>query len=419
MAVSPPGQLLPPFLAPMARVVITACFWLAVPAAAEPFIPQDDAQILERLPARPADDPRLSQLRRLRAALAEDPADLELAIALGWRYVEIGRAEADPRYYGYAQAALAPWWRLPQPPPGVLLLRATLRQNRHDFAGALEDLERLLRIQPRNARAWLTRSVALQVRGDVEAAIDSCLPLRRSDPLLAAGCVAGAAGLAGRAGESYELLRRTLENAALVSSPAATVERRLWALTTLAEIAERLGRNDAAERHFRDALALGRRDIYLLGAYTDFLLDRGRAREVVELLAGEVRPDALLLRLALAEAELGSPELEPHLETLRARFTEARRRGDGLHLGAEARFRLHLEDDARGALRVALDNWSHQREPIDARLVLEAALAANDPEAARPVLELLERTGLEDVRLDALSRRLAALRHGLDQEITR
>lgn len=414
------------------RMLITAAFLMlaAGPASAEPFIPQDGTQILERLPTRLKGDPRMAESRRLRAALSENPTNVELAIELAWHYVEIGRAEADPRYYGYAQAALEPWWTLPQPAPGILLLRATLSQNRHDFSAALEDLERLLRLQPRNAQAWLTRAVVLQVQGEIEAAIESCLPVRRANPLLAAGCMASTASLGGRAEESYALLSRTLENASLVSLSVAStgprlrpdvassprrakgVATELWATTTLAKIAERLGHDEAAERHFRDGLALGQRDVYLLGAYADFLLDRGRASEVVALLAGESRADALLLRLALAEVKVGAPEAAAHVETLRARFSEARRRGDGLHLGSESRFRLHLEGDAQEALRLALDNWEEQREPIDARLVLEAALATGDGAAALPVVEFIERIGLEDVRLAVLTRRL-------QEEITR
>ncbi len=367
--------------------------------AAEPFIPSDDAVVLERLPASSSGD---RQMAELRAALAENPTDVETAADLAWHYVAIGRAEADPRYYGYAQAALAPWWSRPLPPPEVLLLRATLRQNRHDFSGALEDLDRLLSVEPRNVQAWLTRATIQQVRGDVEGALRSCQPLRRSDPLLAAGCMASAASLGGRAEQSYDLLSRTLDNATAVSSRSASVETRLWVLTTLGEIAERLGRDEQAEQHFGDALALGQRDVYLLGAWTDFLLDHDRGAEVVGLLAEERRADSLLLRLALAQGRLGQ---DAHVETLKRRFAEAQRRDDGLHSGAEARFRLHLLDDAAGALRLALDNWQHQREPIDARLVLEAALGAGAPEAARPVIEFIERTGLEDVRLAALTSR--------------
>jgi hypothetical protein len=57
-------------------------------------------------------------------------------------------------------------------------------------------------------------------------------------------------------------------------------------------------------------------------------------------------------------------------------------------------------------LKLALLNWQNQREPIDARLVLEAALAARDPQAARPVLEWMQRHRVEHRTLEQLARRL-------------
>jgi hypothetical protein len=62
--------------------------------------------------------------------------------------------------------------------------------------------------------------------------------------------------------------------------------------------------------HFKEALALGVRDVYLLGAYADFLLDRDRPQEVRSLLEKEVRIDPLLLSLALAEQSARPVQLE-------------------------------------------------------------------------------------------------------------
>ena len=73
---------------------------------------------------------------------------------------------------------------------------------------------------------------------------------------------------------------------------------------------------------------------------------------------------------------------------------------------AEARFALRILDDKPRALRLALENWRLQKEPGDARLVLEAALAAEAPEEARPVLDWLAETGIEDVAIRSLGRRL-------------
>jgi Tfp pilus assembly protein PilF len=177
-------------------------------------------------------------------------------------------------------------------------------------------------------------------------------------------------------------------------------------LTGLAEIAVRADDAAAAERDFRAALALGIKDAYLLGAYADFLLDRGRPAEARELLAGETRADPLLLRLALAEQALGAPELAAHVDALTARFAASRMRGDTVHRREEARFTLHLLNDPATALQLAAENWRVQRETWDARLVLEAALAADEPSAAADVLDWLKATGLDDPQIARLVRRL-------------
>ena len=92
--------------------------------------------------------------------------------------------------------------------------------------------------------------------------------------------------------------------------------------------------------------------------------------------------DGLLLRYALALRAQGAAEADQYVEQLRARFEASRRRGDRVHLREEARFALHLEGDPRTALALAADNWMVQKEPADARILLEAALAANDHAAA-------------------------------------
>jgi hypothetical protein len=375
---------------------------LVVPDAgrAEPFVPDSDALVLERMPA--AGDDLTRQLRDRRADLARNPDDLELALSLAAGYVRLGRREADPRYDGYAQAALAPWWNLAAPPIPVLLVRATLAQRRHDFAGALADLERVVAQAPRHPQAWLAKATILGVQGEPAQAQRSCAQLAGTvESLIEAACAAGAYGWGGRARDAYRVLRDVLSR-----SPGAAPEIRVWALTILGELATQQADAAAAERHFRDALALELRDPYLLGAYADFLLDEDRPAEVLALLEGETRVDPLLLRLSLAEQRLGAEGLEEHVALLQARFDAARRRGDSVHLREEARFTLNLLDRPARALQLALDNWTTQREPADARILLEAALAAGDPAAAGPVLEWLDRTGLEHVRIKALADQL-------------
>jgi Tfp pilus assembly protein PilF len=370
-------------------------------AVAQPFVPTDDAIVLERVPVSSGSDRR--ELRAMRESLASSPQNHDLAAALARRYIALGRADADPRYNGWAQAALQPWWEMAEPPIDVLVLRATILQNRHEFDAALRDLDRALARAPSNAQAWLTKATILRVQGKPREAAASCASLFGStDALTAITCLADATSLAGKARAGYERLSEAF------SAQAEHVEpvRRLWTLTVLGEIAGRLGDAALADWHFREAVSLGVRDIYLSAAYADELLDQGRAADARAFLAGQTAADTLLLRLAIAEKRLADREAEKHGQMLQARIEAARARGERLHLREEARFTLELLGDPPAALRLAEENWRVQREPADARIMLEAALAAGSPVSARPVLARLDETGLEDVHLRSLAEKL-------------
>jgi hypothetical protein len=79
-------------LAPAARHVLLS---VAGPALAAPFVPTDPDQVLERLPLA-ATDSKTRELQGLRRQLAERPDDLDLALRVARRNLEIGRTEADP-----------------------------------------------------------------------------------------------------------------------------------------------------------------------------------------------------------------------------------------------------------------------------------------------------------------------------------
>jgi hypothetical protein len=180
-------------------------------------------------------------------------------------------------------------------------------------------------------------------------------------------------------------------------------------LTRLAEIEERRGDAVAADTAYRAALAVDGRDFYLLAAYADFLLDQGRAAQASTLLAGREKVDVLLLRLALAAQQQRAASLAGYQRELMARFDAARRLGDALHEKEEARFALALQGDVARALTLARGNYAQQREPADARILLEAALAARDKAAAEPALRWLAESRIEAPRLQALAEQLRRL----------
>jgi tetratricopeptide (TPR) repeat protein len=362
--------------------------------AAAAFVPTDDAQVLERLPLRAAAQNR--DLDRLKAAALAAPRDANAATALANAYYQIARAEGDPRYLGYAQAALKPWWNDAQAPTPVLVARATILQSDHQFERALADLDRALAREPRNGRALLVRATVLTVQGKYAQARAECPKLYGVAPELYVGiCVATVDSLTGKAAQAMASLERLMHNA------GATPEARAWGASTLGEIAARRG-DVTAETQFRAALAIDPRDLYTIGAYSDWLLDNKRPAEVIPLVRNDARVDGLLLRLALAQAATGQPEARATIEILRSRYAASRARGDTVHRREEARFALWLASDPATALRLATENWAVQREPADLRVLAEAAAATNDATAKSTVRQWLAETGLEYPAVDAL-----------------
>ena len=364
----------------------------ARPILAAPAIPTDDSQVLQRV--LPSADPRLQAIREKSAALAQHPGDPDISLDLATRQLSIGVAEADPRFVGYAQGTLAPWWREPEPPVPFRVLRARILQAQHDFPAAKHDLQAVLAIDPNHVDAHLVLAGVSETTGDLATAHTECDDLARIRPTLAAtACMASVDSVSGHAEQASEALELATARAS-----AHDPSLQCWALTILAEIAERRG-DPAADGHFKDALAASPADVYTLTAYADYLLDQKRPAEVTKLLAGKNRIDALLLRLALAARYTGTPEAGPYAEELAARYAAARARGEQLHLRDESRFELELRHQPQRALELARQNWEMQRTPLDARIYLEAALAAKDIVSIKIVADWAASTGLEDSRL--------------------
>jgi Tfp pilus assembly protein PilF len=377
----------------------------ALSVAAAPQLPKDDSIVLERLPSKAA-DPAAAELKRLRAAASAAPESVDAAARLARRYFELAMAEGDPRYVGYAEAVLRRWPETASTPAELLVLQGLLRQYRHDFDRGLVDFDLALSSDPANTEALAWRAAILMVRADYAGARRECERLaEHSTALHATACAAYIEATTGQARRAHERLA-----AALAARSDVPPEFQVWVLTRLAEMAWRYGDPATADRHFRAALALGLDDNFLLAAYADFLLEQKRAGEVAALLKRWVRSDTLLLRLALAERALGLPEAAGHTRTLGERFAEASLRGERLHLQEEARYLLDLKGDAPAALAAAAENYQTQREPRDALVLLEAALAAREPAAAAPALKWLDETGFEGTRIREVAGKLKGMK---------
>lgn len=351
---------------------------------------------------RPTDS-SARELAALRAevnqAATKDPRNELPATRLAQRYFDLALERGDPRYVGYADAVIRPFATTDSAP--LWAVRGQLQQYRHGFVPALASFAAALKADPQFAAAHAWRGAIFLVQADYPAALRECEALQSLQRLaLAGGCLGLHSAYTGHLKAALAHLQQAL-------SATQDPGNRLWILTRMAEVLAWQGQPAAAEQAYRQALALGLDDGYLLAAWTDFLLDQKRPAEVVKALEKWESSDGLLLRVALAETQLASPKAAAHTQALADRFAAARQRQDTTHRAEEARFLLVLKRDTAQALEIAAANYQVQREPRDARILLEAAVAARDARAAQPVRDWLQSSGFEDAHLRRLAQSLA------------
>ena len=368
----------------------------------EPYVPERPDIVLQRVP--PATDPRVRQFERLRRDAQAYPGDATRAVALAEAYIDFGRSTGDARYLGRAMAVIEPYLAAPTPPVTALLVQATIQQSRHAFTDARVLLQKITQRDPSSAQAWLTLATVAMVQGDYRAANEACVRLANvGGDFMGLLCTASLRSLDGRARQAYALLTMIED-----PGPKAPPAIRAWIESLMAETATRLGDMAGADAHFRQALTWAPGDTFLLADYGEFLLDHGRAKDALALVAADRTSDTSFLIRVAAEKALSLPEARTDIAEMDARFAAMTERGDHVFLREEATYLLNVHYNPGRALALARQNWAVQRAPKDARVYLEAALASNDAAAATEVLAFLQASGMADDTVDPLARQARA-----------
>jgi hypothetical protein len=116
--------------------------------------------------------------------------------------------------------------------------------------------------------------------------------------------------------------------------------------------------------------------------------------------------DALLVQALLAASALRDPRAADLQAQVSQRMDAQAQRNEALIERPQMMYYIRHKADLPRGLALARDSWAEQQEPADAALLIEAALATNRPEDARPVLTWMQRTGYTDPTLAALARTL-------------
>ena len=396
---------------------------LAVSATAEasttggaaPFRPTDPGFVVAELPGGSA------RARSVSARQLElSRSDPQLAAQLAATLLEQARISAQPQLYGRAESVLAPWIARPAVPAPLLILEANILQQRHEFAAAIELLDRAIAQDPRSGQARLMRANVRVVTGDYEHARPDCAWLMGSGEQWAGTvCIAQVLGSTGQLQRARALLERLMAGDAAVPSgqrqtgqgqagQGPTGEVLAWTLSVRADLALRAGALPEAQDMLTRAVALAPTSDYARLALADALIAGNRLAEAVSVLDTS-RPSAGgLLRRSIAQSRAHAGRTPDSLAELKERLNVSAQRGERTHLREETRLALEFPHDGaesrHAALVLARDNFSVQRETEDIRLFARAAVDARDPDALATLKEWLRRSHYEDIVVDQLLR---------------
>ena len=390
MFVSKPS-LLPKALALVGLLVAVQLTCLAATALQ----PLRDDEVLEVLPAVTRSRPPQAATAPSRGPAAPDPA---AALNQAKEDISVARQTGDTRYWGRAQAALAPWWDRPDAPADLAVLQATVQQGRHEFAASRTVLAAALVRAPGHAQGWLNLASLERLSARYPEALAACDAVARAgQALYAQACRLETESLQGqhrKAEQGLDALLRQTQDAG----------QRSWLLSLLAESLERAGRDaPAADAYARSLVAAP--DLYTAIAYSDLLLRTGKTRQALQTLAPLPETDAVVLRRAAAWKRLGDARWKDERKVLGERVEELRRRGDdpALHGRELALTALWLDEDGGRALQAANSNLLLQREPIDWWVALQSARLAGNGAAMADISRAIAAAGLRDARLVAAS----------------
>ena len=334
-------------------------------------------EIVERFPAGFSD-----RAAGLRTAVGAELPETEIA-RIAQEYAQQGRRLGDSQSIRLAMGLLEPLRMRTNLNADGLLTLAGLKSYEHDFSKALTLLDRAALKDGYRDEALLRKISILITVGRFEEARQT---LAGNPSLLGKSCgttlLMLLSSMTGKLEASYSLLARQAQTGRGYSEQEA-----IWTYGILAEMAERLERVSDAEGFYRKGLEAGT-DIYLSNAWLDFLIGQKRLDEAKRFAGASPLRERLLLRKVVA-----APTTE-EIERVRSGFS-----GSSAHQRELALFLLAVEVDPAGALQAALANWAVQKEPIDARLVLESAAAAGNPVAAEPVFTWIRNNHFEDVRI--------------------
>ena len=324
-------------------------------------------------------------------AMAANQGDPERAAIDAEAFLRLARTTRDARYFGRAEALVAPWIARQDATPRLLVAAADLAQQRHDFASARQLLDRAINADPGDGGARIQRANVALLLGEFAAARRDCLAVLQGGATVP-GTVCLASAMTGPGG--LQRARRLL--AAFDDAGPAAPDIARWLLLTESDLALRDGDAPAAQQYLARAHALDPDDEETRARLAELLIEQGDAAHALTLARGSTVSAALLVRRIRAASGTDAVEAAAARRELDALLAVGRRRGTAPHLREEGELALFVDRNAARALALARQNFALQKDTPDIRLLLGAAVAAGDKRTLAELRQWLASTGFED-----------------------
>ena len=383
---------------PCCKALLTLVIGVSLSAWAQPRLTPKSDQIV--LPASVhAQNNQASSLREVEREWRKNRNHLPAALSYARAVFLLGLTEGDLRWYGSAKAALQPWWSATSLPAEGHFLRALVKQGFHDFKGGIEDLGAAIALDPAQPEYWSWRFSLHLLTSNMAAARTDCDAIGQRfgrDEGLA--CTATLMYRTGHAQQAIPLLDRLVD---LPDYQGPFTQD--WLRYHQGEAYRAAGQYAQAiavwEKHVK-----ARPESHLVKlTLTELLNQQGQFAKARRYADAPSPTDALLVQALLASRGLNDGDTQRLADQFENRMNNQALRGESL---IERPTMVYLitygRDNAKG-LALAAENWRTQNEPADAVLLVQAALKANQPRLAEPVLGWMATTGYTDPVLKPLA----------------
>jgi tetratricopeptide (TPR) repeat protein len=281
-----------------------------------------------------------------------------------------------------------------------------VKQGFHDFQDGLQDINRAIALEPGRAEFWSWRFALHLLLADMAAAqkdIDEMGRLFGAEEAQIYRAV-----LFYRTGQPVPAV--SLLSQAIRSANYQDASSQDWIGFHLGEAHRVAGQPDRALAVWGQRLKASPQSHLIRLSLADLLNQQGQYRQAKNvatstadstsaLTRAATMTDALLMQAVLACRGLKDPEEARLASQLEARLRSQTLRQEALIERPKLIYQIAYGRDLKAGLALSIDNWQLQKEPPDALLFVQAALALGQARAAEPVVNWVEKTGYTDPEL--------------------